>query len=98
LDSKFRVYLLDVFRKTLYGLGEERYEKKKELLMGKDALQNKKAYLKELDKLADELSKRAVTELEALGVKTPDDLLTEQGLVKEKLGVVQSVMEKELSK
>jgi hypothetical protein len=96
LDDKFRVYLQGVFRATLYGLGEQLYEGRKELVTGEDALASKKAYLKELDQLAEELSARAVAELEKLGIDSADDLLSKQGLVKGKLGAVQTQLEKEL--
>ena len=96
MDQQFRAYLHGVFRSTIYGLGEQLYENRKELAAGKDALQSKKAYLKELDQLADELSARAVAELEGLGVNSPDDLLARQDLVKEKLRALQGRMEKEL--
>jgi hypothetical protein len=96
MDRQFRAYLRGVFRSTIYGLGEQLYENRKELAAGKDALQNKKAYLKELDQLADELSSKAVAELEGLGVNSPDDLLAKQDLVKEKLRTLQGQMEKEL--
>lgn len=97
MEDKFREYLLEVFRKALYGYGEEQYEKRKQLAMGQDAHQNKKSYLQELDKLAEELAKKTVAELERLGIDSADDLLAKQDLVKEKLGVVQGQMEKELA-
>ena len=96
MDQQFRAYLNGVFRSTIYGLGEQLYENRKELAVGKDVLQSKKAYLKELDQLADELSARAAAELEGLGVNSPDDLLARQDLVKEKLRALQVQMEKEL--
>ena len=97
MEKKFKEYLLEVFKKALYGFGEVQYEKKRQLAIGKDAQQNKKSYLQELDKISDELSERAVEELEGLGVKSADDLLAKQGLVKEKMRSVQSQMEKELA-
>lgn len=80
----------------MYGLGQQLYESRKEFAVGHDALQGKKAYLRELDQLTDQLSARAVAELEGLGVNSSDDLLAKQGLVKEKLRAAQGQMEKEL--
>ena len=97
METKFREYLLEVFRKALYDFGEEQYEKRKQLATGKDARQNKKSYLQELDKITDDLSKKAVGELEDLGIDSADDLLAKQGLVKEKMRAVQGQMEKELA-
>ncbi len=96
MDDRFRDYLRDVFKGALYGLGEELYENRKELAVGPGALQSKKAYLKELNQLADELSKTAVAELEASRVGSAEDLLAKEGLVREKMRSVQSQMEKQL--
>ena len=96
MDYQFRAYLQGVFRNTIYNLGRQLYENRKELATGQDALESKKAYLKELNQLADELSARAVAELEGLGVNSPDDLIARQDLVKKKLRAVQGQMQKEL--
>lgn len=97
MEDNFRKYLTEVFKKALYSFGEEQYEKKRRLALGQDAGRNKKAYLQELDKISDDLSKKAVKELEGIGVDSADDLLVKQKLVKDKMRSVQSQMEKDLA-
>jgi hypothetical protein len=97
MDEQFRTYLRDVIGNTIYRLGEQLFERQKELVARKDALQIKKEYLRELDRLAYELSARVVAELEGLGVSSPEDLLAKQDLVKVKLREIQRQMEEELS-
>jgi RNAse (barnase) inhibitor barstar len=97
MDEQFRTYLRDVIGNTIYRLGEQLFEGQKELVARKDALQIKKEYLRELDRLADELSASVVAELEGLGVNSPEDLLAKQDLVKVKLREIQRQMEEELS-
>jgi RNAse (barnase) inhibitor barstar len=97
MDEQFRTYLRDVIGNTIYRLGEQLFEGQKVLVARKDALQIKKEYLRELDRLADELSASVVAELEGLGVNSPEDLLAKQDLVKVKLREIQRQMEEELS-
>jgi hypothetical protein len=97
MDEQFRTYLHDVIGNTIYRLGEQLFERQKELVARKDALQIKREYLRELDRLADELSANLVAELEGLGVNSPEDLLAKQDLVKVKLRAIQRQMEEELS-
>jgi|GEM_PF-7022621 len=97
MDEQFKTYLRDVIGNTIYRLGEQLFEGQKELVARKDALQIKKEYLRELDRLADELSASLVAELEGLGVNSPEDLLAKQDLVKVKLREIQRQMEEELS-
>jgi hypothetical protein len=97
MDEQFRTYLRDVIGNTIYRLGEQLFEGQKVLVARKDALQIKREYLRELDRLADELSASVVAELEGLGVNSPEDLLAKQDLVKVKLREIQRQMEEELS-
>ena len=96
MDDQFRAYVRGAFRNSLYNLGAFVSEKRKEPATGLLALQSKKAHLRGLDQLADELSERAVAELEGLGMNSPDDLIAKGDLVKEKLRAVQCEMQREL--
>lgn len=99
-ESDFRKFLFNTLRQSLYLAGKRLYEHHIESGPS-DALSSKKrkqVFLAELSNQAAKLAEEAVKELEDEGIRNSDDVLRQQGKVKQITRKYQELLQTRLQK